>query len=132
MILLTNTVAQTLAPGASVTFDTVILHTGTGECHRNGSSAVTMRCSGIYEVDFSANIGGTAAGAVTLAIQTGGETLPETTMDSVTAAAGDLENVSTMTAIRNCCTGYDRITVTNTGTVEMTVENPKLYVKRVA
>lgn len=132
MILLTNTVAQTVAPGASVTFDTTIFHTGTGECHRAGSSAVTMRCRGIYEADFSANIGGTAAGTVTLAIQTSGETLPETVMDSVTAAAGDLENVATMTAIRNFCSGYDRITVTNTGAVEVTVENPKLYVKRVA
>ena len=132
MILLTNTVAQTVAPGASVTFDTTIFHTGTGECHRSGSSAVTMRCRGIYEAFFSANIGGTAAGTVTLAMQTGGETLPETTMDSVTAAPGDLENVSTMTAIRNVCEGYARITVTNTGTAEMTVENPKLYVKRVA
>lgn len=132
MILLTNTVAQTVAPGASVTFDEVIFHTGNGECHRRGSGGVSMRCKGIYEAYFSANIGGTAAGTVTLAIQAGGETLPETVMDSVTAAAGDLENVATMTALRNCCTGYERITVTNTGTVEMTVENPKLYVKRVA
>lgn len=127
MILLTNSAAQTVEPGAAVTFDTVIFQTGAGECHRRGSSGVSMRCKGIYEAHFSANVSGTVP--VELSIQAGGETLSETTMVSNSAAA---QSVSTMTAIRNCCDGYERITVVNTGAAAVTVENPKLYVKRVA
>lgn len=132
MILLTNTEAQTVEPGATVLLDTVIFQTGSGECHRRGSGGVSMRAKGIYEVHFSANLGGVAAGDAELTITVGGEALPETEMDTVTAAAGDLENVATMTAIRNCCVGYERIAVTNTGAAAVTVENPKLFVKRVA
>lgn len=127
MILLTNTVSQVVEPGATVTFDTVIFQTGNGECHRRGSGGVSMRFKGIYEVGFSANVSGTAP--IELAITAGGEELPETLMVSNSAA---LQNVSTMTALRNCCEGYDRIAVTNEGDEAVTVENPKLYVKRVA
>ena len=42
------------------------------------------------------------------------------------------QNVATMTALRNCCEGYDRITVVNTGAADAVVENAKLFVKRVA
>ena len=132
MILLTNTEPQTVPVGGTVTFDRVVFHTGDAECHRGGSGAVSMRARGIYDVEFSANVGGAAAGAVQLSILVGGEPLPETEMDSVTAAAGDLENVATSTAIRNCCVGYERITVANTGDAEVTVSAPKLFVRRVA
>lgn len=132
MILLTNTDAQTVEPGASVLLDEVIFQTGNGECHRRGSGGVTLRFKGIYEVHFSANLGGVAAGPAELTILLDGDTLTETEMDTVTAAAGDLENVATMTAIRGCCSTGGRVTVVNTGDADVTVENPKLYVKRVA
>lgn len=127
MILLTNTAEQTVAPGAAVTFDTVIFQTGNAECHRRGSSGVSMRSKGIYEVHFSANVSGTVP--VELTIEAGGEALPETVMASNVAAE---QNVATMTAIRNCCEGYERVTVVNTGAADATVANTKLYVKRVA
>lgn len=130
MILLTNSDAQTVEPGAAVTFDTVIFQTGNGECHRNGSSGVSLRFKGIYEAFFSANIGGEAAGPVELSLTLDGDALPETVMESVTAAAGDLSNVSTMTAIKGCCEG--RVAVSNTGADPVTVEAPKLYVRRIA
>lgn len=134
MILLTNTIAQTIAPGDSVTFDEVILHSGCGECHRKGSGSVKLRCNGVYELHFSANIGGeTAATAVQLTLEIGGEALPETTMISVPAAVTDLNNVATATLLKNCCGDYDRVTVVNTGTVPVVVgANPVLYVKRVS
>lgn len=127
MILLTNTAEQTVTPGAAVTFDTVIFQTGNGECHRRGSGGVSMRSKGIYEVHFSANVSGTAP--VELTIEAGGEPLPETVMISNVATA---QNVATMTALRNCCEGYDRITVVNTGAADAVVENAKLFIKRVA
>ena len=131
MIELSNTTAQTLDPGQSITFDNVILHTGNGECHRPGSSAVKMRCHGIYAVALSGNITSNVAGAVQLSIEVGGEVLPETTMISTPAAVGDINNVATQTRVKNCCCDYDKITVTNTGTTDVVVEpNASLIVER--
>lgn len=132
MIILSNSTAQTIPAGESLAFDTVVLHTGCNECHRGGSAAVKLRANGIYEVSFGGNIGG-AADTLTLALQLGGETLRETTMTSVPAAATEFNNVGTTTAVRNCCGDYDRITVTNTGTVPVIVSaNANLFVRRIA
>lgn len=135
MINLSNTTEQTLAPGQSITFDLVPLHTGRcAERHREGSSLVTLGINGaIYEIDFSANIGGTAAGAVQLSIMLDGEPLREGTMISTTAAAGDLNNVAKPgVKVRNCDCG-GRISVQNTGTTELTVGvGSLLSIKRIA
>lgn len=134
MIILSNTTAQTLTPGQSITFNTVVLHTGVGECHRPGTNSVKMKASGIYELYFGGNIGTTEAdGIAEIAIQVGGETLPETRMVSETAAAGGVNNVSAKTAFKNCCCDYDRVTVTNTGTSTINIdENPCLFIKRLS
>lgn len=133
MIILTNTASQELAPGQSLTFDTEILHTGCAECHRIGSGAVTLRQQqAIYEVHFSANVGATAPGVAQLAIDINGSPLIETTMVSTTAAAGDVNNVAKDTAIRTCCCGPETCTITNTGETTVIVENPSLFIKRVA
>ena len=121
MIVLSNSQQQTLLPGQALTFDLVKLHSGCGECHSEGSSAVKMRCSGIYELSFHANLGGTVAGPVQLALQVGGETLQETTMISTVTTVGDLNNVGAETRVRNCCSDYDRVTVVNTGTSDVVV-----------
>lgn len=116
MIVLSNLTAQTLAPGQSLIFDDVILHTGCGECHRKNTGAVKLRANGIYEASYGANIGGpTAATPVQLSLTLGGETLPETTAISVPAAVTDLNNVARETRIKNCCGDYDRVQLTNTG-----------------
>lgn len=133
MIVLSNTTAQTLAVGQSITFDIVVLHTGCGECHRTNSASVKLRCQGIYELSFSANVTSTTTGPVQLSLQIGGETLNETTMISTPAATGNVNNIATKTAVKNCCGDYDRITVTNTGTNPIVVEpNSDLFIKRVA
>lgn len=134
MIVLSNTIAQTIEPGQSITFDDVVLHSGCGECHRSNTGSVKLRANGVYEAHFSANIGGaTAATPVQLALAIGGEPLLETTMISVPAAVNDLNNVATATAIKNCCGDYDRVSVTNTGTDPVVVgANPVLFIKRVS
>ena len=133
MIELSNATAQTLSPGQSLTFDTVILSSGCGEHHRPGSGIVTLRKIGIYEVHFSANIAGTTAGSVQLAIEFDGEPLSETTMIATPPAAVDPMNVATSTLVKTfpgCC---GRLTVVNTGTTSVVVSpNPAFYVKRVA
>ena len=128
MILLTNSVSQTVDPGSSVTFDTVPIKTGCGECHRDGSSAVSLRLCGTYEVSFSANLGAVAPGDAQLSILLDGDTVGQ--MLTVTAAAGDLASVSYVTAAKNCTDG--RVTITNSGAAAVTVTSPSLLIRRVA
>lgn len=135
MIELSNTTAQTINAGQSLTFDTVILRTNScAEAHRTNSGAITLRCApAIYEVHFNANISGTAAGPVQLAIALDGEALPETTMINTIGTAGDLENASATTLVRTTCGCCGRVTVMNTGTEPVVVgANPTFYVKRIA
>lgn len=131
MIVLTNSTVELLAPGATVTYDTVSLQAGAGECHRRNTGSVKMKSCGIYDISFSANIGGTAQGdTAELTIQLGGENLPETRMEVETPVAGDLFNVARTTAVKNCCGDYSRVTVTNTGTVAINVAEPLLVVSK--
>lgn len=134
MIILTNTASQELAPGQSLTFDTEILHTGCAECHRIGSGAVILRMqNAIYEVNFGANIGATvAAGVAQLDIELNGSPLIETTMISTTDAVGDLNNVSKTTGVKTCCCSSETITIVNTGDTTVIVEDPSLFIKRIA
>ena len=134
MIVLSNSVAQTLAPGQSATFDTIVSHTGNAECFRPNSGAVRLRCkSAIYDVHCGANIGATAPGAAQIAVVFDGAPLLETTMISQTATAGDLNSINRETAVNTCCCDGGAITVVNTGTTEITLgANPLLYIRRVA
>ena len=136
MISLSNTTEQTVEVGQSITFNTVLLKSKNGsECHRKNSGSVKL-CArpATYEVHFGANITGTtAATPVQLSIALGGETLPEATMIYTPATANAIGNISTDIPISNCCCDYDRVTVTNTGTVPVVVSaNPVLFVHRIA
>lgn len=132
MIKLSNTIAQTVEVGQSVTFNQVLLHTGCGESHRAGSGAVKMRGNGNYEIGFFANVSGATAGTpLQLNIALGGERLLETTMIVTPAAADALQHVGLSVPVKNCCGDYDRVTVINTGTTPITIgANPLFYVKR--
>lgn len=133
MIVLTNSTVQTVSVGQSITFTEDILHTGPGESYRKNTGMVKLRCNGIYEINFSADVSGaTASTAVELTVQLGGENLPETIMISTPSAANEYNSVSTTTAVKNCCGDYDRITIVNTGTTDILVANPSLFIKRVA
>lgn len=133
MIELSNTTAQTIAPGQALTFDAVILGTGCGEFHRANSGIITLRKIGIYEVHFSANIAGTAAGPIQLSIELDGEPLTETTMISTPTVAADANNVATATLVKTYCGCCGRLNVVNTGTSDVVVSpNPAFFVKRVA
>lgn len=135
MIELTNSTDQTLAPGQSATFDTVILHTGCAECHRNNSGSIGLtQNNAIYEVSFNCNIGATATGDGTIGITLDGSPLTETNSIVVTAAAGDLQNVSASTFVKTCCCGNgDNILLTNNGITSINLgQYPRLSVKRIA
>ena len=134
MIELSNTAAQTIAPGQSLTFDTVILKTGCAEAHRTNSGIVTLKADcAVYEIHFAANISATAAGTAQLAISLDGEPLVETTMINTISTAGDPDNAATATLVKTGCGCCGKISVTNTGTTSVIVSaNPALFVKRVA
>ena len=134
MIILTNTGSPELAPGQSLTFNLVVLHTGRCECFREGSGSVILgQRNAIYDIDFSANIGATvAAGVAQLAIVSNGSSLVETPMISTTTAVGDLNNVAKHTAVKTCCCGPESITIVNTGETTVIVEDPSLFIRRLA
>lgn len=137
MISLSNTAAQTLTPGQSLIFDNVIVKSGCAECHRANTASIKFcarNARAIYEVHFSGNVtNGTAAAPVQLSLALSGDVLPGTTMISTPSAANAVNNVSAIAVVRNNCCDYDRITVTNTGTTDVTV-NPgaMILAKRVA
>lgn len=132
MIVLSNTVAQTINPGEAAAFNNVILHTGCSECHRKGTGSVKMKNNGVYELHFSGNIGGDAGTQANLALALGGDRLVETNMVATITTATDVFNVATATAVKNCCCDFDRVTVINTGTTPVTLAaNPSFYVKRI-
>lgn len=134
MIELSNTAAQTIAPGQSLTFDTVLLKTGCAEAHRTNSGIVTLKADcAVYEIHFAANISATAEGTAQLAITLDGEPLVETTMINTISTAGDPDNAATATLVKTGCGCCGKISVTNTGTTSVIVSaNPALFVKRVA
>lgn len=136
MVVLTNNDEQTVAVGGTVVFDSII-SSGCNCGNRNGlsTSSVEIR-NGNYLVSFSGNVGGaTAATPVQLSIALDGVPVPASSMISVPAAVGDLNNVSKTIGISEgscrCNCNTVRVTVTNTGTAPVTIgANPSLTVAR--
>lgn len=122
MILLSNSVTQTVQPGEAITFDLETFKSGCCECHRQGSSAIKLKKCGVYELMFTGNVGGAAVGTIQLQMEAGGEVLPETTIIVTEDTVGSLDNVAAHTFFRNCCDDYDRITIVNTGTVAAVID----------
>lgn len=135
MILLSNATTQVLQPGQALNLKKIFKSKNGCECFNEQAPASVKLCSkGVYEVSFSANITGATAGApVQIAIAIGGQPLVETAMNSVPAAANDLNNVSTLTFLRNCCCDLDRVSIVNTGTNPVTIaQNSALAIHRLS
>ena len=121
MIIVSNSAAQTLTTGQSLTFDLRTLKTGCSEFISQGSSDVYLKPNGLYLVDFSGNVTNQAANAlVQLQIQVNGQPLANTIMNATPTTAGDLWNVARSTAVdtkAGCCfsLGTASVSITNTG-----------------
>ena len=124
MLVLSNSTAQTLAVGQSLIFDSVVFKANECLCcHRKNSPSVKlMKKNHAYTISFHANIG-PSGGAVStsLILRNEGDNLPETSMIAPAIADGTFANVSAGTIVANCCCETSRITVTNNGTVPVTV-----------
>lgn len=122
MILLSNATTQTLAPGQALSLKKIFKSKNGCECFNEQAPASVKLCSkGTYEVSFSGNITGAANAALQIAIAIGGQPLVETAMNASPAVANALQNVSTLTFVRNCCCDLDRLSIVNTGTVPVTI-----------
>lgn len=137
---ITANAIQTVAENQNVIFtDTVVC----GNCsiiHREGSGLITLRgltnqCRARYRVSFGGNIAISAGGTVEpiqLALAINGEPVATTTMISTPAAIGDYNNVFSAIFLdvpRDCCS---QISVRNTTTQAVDVQNANLIVERVA
>ena len=130
----------------SVNSDSNVVFTDTavsGNCsivHRAGSGLVTLRGTtnqrrARFRVTFGANIaiptGGTV-GAISLALAINGEPIQATEMIQTPAAVAEFSNVSRtlfLDVLSGCCT---QISVKNTSTETISVQNASLIVERVA
>lgn len=108
--------------------------------HREGSGLVTLR--GLtnqrrarFRVSFGANIAvpstGTAA-AIQVAIAVNGEPISATTMIATPAAVSEYHNISRALYLdvpAGCCS---QVSIENTGTAAIQVQNASLIIERVA
>lgn len=134
MIKLTNLTAQTIQPGQSVTFSTIMKKCGCAECFRLGTSGVKLcKRPATYEAYFQANVTTQTAGVAQLSFGLGGDTLPESTVVRQIATANAFDSITLQDLIFVNCCDFDRITVTNTGTIPVVIStNPLFYVKRIS
>lgn len=137
---ITANALQTVNAGSNVVFTNTAVSGNCSIMHREGSGLVTLR--GItnqrrarFRISFGANIavptGGTA-GAISLAISVNGEPVSTNQMISTPAAVEEFNNVSRALYLdvpAGCCT---QVSVENTSTQAISVQNANLIIERVA
>lgn len=131
---------QTVPANQSVYFTDTVICGNNSIVHRDGSGLVTLRgvtcqCRARYRVMFGANIsiptGGTVE-AISLALAINGEPVQATTMIETPAAVEEFSNVFSAIFIdvpAGCCS---QISVRNTSTQDINVQNANLIIERVA
>lgn len=131
---------QTVAAGADVAFTETAVNGSGCITHREGSGIVKLRgitnqCRAKFLVSYSGNIqiptGGTV-GEISLSLAVDGEPLQSTRMIVTPAAAENLQNVSSQAYIdvpRCCCS---TVSVMNTSSQAVEVQNSNLIVIRQA
>ena len=131
---------QTVQANQNVYFTDTVICGNTSIGHRDDSGLVTLRgvtnqCRARFFVTFGGNIavptGGTV-GSISLAIAINGEAVPATTMIVTPAAVDQYFNVKSSVFVdvpRGCCLN---ISVTNTSTEAINVQNANLIITREA
>lgn len=138
---ITANAVQTVAANNNILFTNTAVSGSNCIMHRSGSGLVTLRgltntqCRARFRVTFGANIaiptGGTV-GAISAAISINGEPVQTSSMIVTPAAVEEYNNVSASLFIdipRGCCS---QISVENTSTESILVQNANLIVERVA
>jgi len=141
MMEITANAIQTVATNQAVLFTETAVPGNYSLVHREGSGLVGLRglpngqCRARFLVEFGANIAVPAdetVGPISLAIAVNGEPVLTSSMISTPAAVDEYNNVSASLYIDvpiGCCS---QISVENTGTTSVNVQNANLIVERVA
>ena len=141
MMEITSNAAQTVAVNQAVLFTETAVPGNASMIHREGSGLVGLRGlpNGQYRarflVEFGANIAvptDETVGPVSLAIAINGEPVVTSSMISTPAAVDQYNNVSASIYIDvpiGCCS---QVSVENTSTIPISVQNANLIVERVA
>ena len=131
---------QTVNTGAPVVFTETAVNGNCSILHREGSGLVTLRgltnqCRARFRVTFGANVALPADATVapiSLAIAVNGEPVSSTIMLSTPAAVEEFNNVDRVMFLdvaAGCCV---QVSVENTGTTAVDLQNANLIVERVA
>lgn len=131
---------QTVNAGQNVYFTNTVICGNCNIIHRAGSGLVTLRgltdqCRARYRVTFTGNIAiptGETVGPIQLAIALNGEAIPATTMIATPAAVDNYFNIHGDTFIevpRGCCVS---VSIKNTSTIAVNVQNANLTAIRTA
>lgn len=138
---ITANAIQTVAPNQAVLFTETAVRGNLSMVHREGSGLVGLRGlpNGQYRarflVEFGANIAvptGETVSPISLAISINGEPVLTSQMISTPAAVEEYNNVSSSLYVDvpiGCC---NQISVENTSTIPVNVQNANLIIERVA
>lgn len=130
--------SQTVATNQNVIFTDTVICGKSCIVHRNDSGLVTVKGASNrarYKVFFSGNISIPATGTVesiSLAIAVAGEPIQSALMISTPTATESINNVSTEIIVEIPCNCCETISVKNTSTQDILVQNANLIVERVA
>jgi hypothetical protein len=137
---ITAVALQTVDPNQNILFTDVAVPGCSSILHRAGSGQVTLRgltsqCRARFKAFFSGNIGLPAdgtVGSISVAIAINGETVGSSEMISTPAAVEEFNNVASAVYLdvpACCCV---TVSVKNTGTTAIDVQNANLIIERVA
>ena len=131
---------QTVATGQNILYTDTVVAGNQCILHREGSGIVKLRgltnqCRARFKITFNGNIAiptsGTV-GAISAAITISGEPVAATNMTVTPAAGENYFNIASVTFVdvpSGCCTD---ISIKNTSTQDILVQNANLIVERVA
>lgn len=137
---LTANALQTVEANQNVLFTDEVVSGSCSILHRDGSGQVTLRgitnqCRARFKAFFSGNIALPAEGtveAISLALAINGEAVASTTMIQTPAAVEEFANVASAVYLdvpAGCCV---TVSVRNTSTQAIDIQNANLIVERVA
>ena len=137
---ITANATQTVSAGSNVLFTSTSVKGSCSILYTDGSGLVALRGltnqrRALFKVNFHCNMGvpsGGSPAAIQISIANNGEIVNATTMISVPAAAGTLQNVGTTTYIIVPKGATSQISIKNTSSVPISVANANLIVERVA
>ena len=138
---ITANAIQTVAVNQAVLFTETAVPGNCSMIHREGSGLVGLRglpngqCRARFLIEFGANIAvpeGSEVGPISLAISINGEPVVTSSMISTPAAVSQYNNVGASLYVDvpiGCCS---QISVENTSTIPVNVQNANLIIERVA